>query len=365
MSQPDSKWQSGSFEREKLGGLWRRFAPAHAIDVIHAVNLPELKASGKRLILLDVDNTLVEWKEETFSPEVLAWIAEAKALGFTLCILSNTHRPERLKRIKDRLQIETMRGKFKPSTAMYRLALIKYGCKPEEAIMIGDQLMTDVLGANRSGIEAIWVRPIGNREFVGTKINRAVERFLTSFLYKALVIPEPRDMSTDPAPQRTVKQQIMRFVVVGGISFVIDLALTTFFMRGIHVGGVTLADWLGGHLRSGYPSIFGMYSSDEKAASPILGFAASLVAMYNSYLFNRAWTFEAKGRGPKSKQIARFYVVSIIGNFLNAAIFSTVFNLFPPASKVGIALSKVVAAGIVAVYNFIGQRFFAFKADKA
>jgi len=88
----------------------------------------------------------------------------------SLCILSNTRHPERLARLAAVLEIETFRGKFKPSTHMYEMALAKFGKKPEEAVMIGDQIMTDVLGANRSGIDAIWVQKMEGPEFVGTKI---------------------------------------------------------------------------------------------------------------------------------------------------------------------------------------------------
>ena len=52
--------------------------------------------------------------------------------------------------------------------------------------MVGAQLFTDVLGANRTGIDAIWVKPIAYKEFAGTKISRLGERLVRNRLYRAM-----------------------------------------------------------------------------------------------------------------------------------------------------------------------------------
>ncbi|MEZ0324367.1 MAG: YqeG family HAD IIIA-type phosphatase, partial [Fimbriimonas sp.] len=157
--------------------VFHPFTPAHAVNTLQEIDLDVLWASGKRLLLVDVDNTLVQWKQENFAAPVLEWIAKAKQMGFNICLVSNTNRLDRLARLKELLGVETVRGRFKPSRAMFRLAMIKFKNKPEETIMIGDQLMTDILGANRAGIEAYWVRKMEGREFGPTAINRKIERF--------------------------------------------------------------------------------------------------------------------------------------------------------------------------------------------
>lgn len=45
----------------------------------------------------------------------------------------------------------------KPSPRMFRMALTKAGLGPDEAVMVGDQLDTDILGASRSGIDSVLV----------------------------------------------------------------------------------------------------------------------------------------------------------------------------------------------------------------
>lgn len=357
-------WRSGDFDRKRLSGAVRPFAPAQAADHLIQIDLERLWSGGKRLLLLDVDNTLVQWKKEDFAPEVIDWIERAKAMGFGICIISNTRRVERLGRIREALGVETVRGRFKPSRAMFRLALIKFKCKPEHAVMVGDQMMTDIFGANRAGIDAIWVRKMEGEEFKGTRINRAIERFLASHVYEALVSPEKPVPAGAPAIDTPLGKQILRFAIVGGASFAIDTLLTYFLMRWIKVGGEPMGDALGKWLTATAPGLFSFASGPAKAAAPILGGLASFVAMFNSFWFNRLWTFEASGKAHKAQQAARFYVVAVSGALLNALIFSAIYNGL--STRVGhtLLLAKVGAAAVVAVWNFVGQRTFAFRATK-
>lgn len=180
-----SRFQTGTFNRERLK-LFRKLCPCQAVQSIYEVDLDDLKAKGKKLILLDVDNTLLPWKSEQIPDELFEWVAAIRQAGMQLCILSNTRRPARLARIAARLDIDFIRDKFKPSRRMYELALARYKAEKCEAVMIGDQLFTDVLGANRTGIDAIWVKPIARKEFAGTKISRLGERLVCRRLYRTM-----------------------------------------------------------------------------------------------------------------------------------------------------------------------------------
>ncbi len=319
---------------------------------------------GKRLLLLDVDNTIVQWHTDACAPEVVDWTREAKSLGFEICIISNTNQLERLAKIAASIGAITVRGRFKPSRSMFRLALIKFKRKPEEAIMIGDQLITDVLGANRSGIEAIWVRRIAGKEFKGTSINRVMERMLTGAIYQALVTPidetsESRDAErAKPIAQKTLVHQIVKFAIVGGSSFVIDLALTTFFMKGIHSGDGLMSEQFGSYLIQQFPAVFHFAKGPSEAAAPIFAALASLIAMMNSFLLNRAWTFEVKGKAERNKQMRRFYLVSIIGQGINVGIFTCAYNII---GNHHLLIPKVLGAAVAAVWNFLGSRLYAFR----
>lgn len=359
------RFRRGRFDRDKTGML-RRFCPAHAVGSLPEVKHEDLLADNKKLILLDVDHTLVKWKAEDFSPEVLAWLAKAKELGFKLCILSNTRHPERLARLSEKLDIPTLRGRFKPSTHMYEMALEKFQMKPIDAVMIGDQIMTDVLGANRSGIDAIWVQKMEGPEFLGTKFNRFVELLVTSLLYRSLVTPtDAIDPSANvPLLERTIVKQFLKFAFVGGISFVIDFSIRYILMNVIRWNGELLSDEAGRSLIARFPTLFQFATGPDKAFNPIAVFIAATFAMLNSFLLNRSFTFRVKSEEGKGKQLARVYMVGYIGMALNILISTGMYNIIPGHRKISLFLSAVTAAVIVAAWNFIGQRYFAFQVHK-
>lgn len=357
-------WQNGRFERERISSVYHPFTPAHAAESLQSVDIHELWGRGKRLLLLDVDNTLVQWHADACSDEVAEWVKKAKAVGFEICIISNTTQHDRLARIASSIGAQTVRGRFKPSRAMFRLALKKFGRKPEDAIMIGDQLITDVLGANRTGIEAIWVRRLEGKEFKGTSINRKMERFLTGAIYQAMVTPldehsdSPEVERAKPFAQKTLVHQMVKFAIVGGSSFVIDFGLTYLFMRMIPFHGGLLSIHLGEYLRSHFSFLFSYAKDARSAALPILGAVASFFAMTNSAFMNRAWTFEVKGKEERAKQIRRFYIVSILGQCINIAVATAIYNMI---GNHHLLIPKVMGAGIAAVWNFVGSRIYAFR----
>jgi HAD superfamily phosphatase (TIGR01668 family) len=301
--------------------------------------------------LLDVDNTLVQWKGELPSSETLTWLEEAKRIGFQLCLISNTRRPARLMRLSEKLEIPVVRGRMKPSRAMYRLALIKFNRRPEEAIMIGDQLITDVFGANRSGIDAVWVERMEGPEFKGTAVNRMLEGFLKTQLYKALVKPAG---AGDETPTKTqLPTQLIRFIIVGGTSFTIDYIVKLLFMRWTGFGAT-----IGASIKSGV--LGGMVASQAPldVAAPVVAAIAWAIATINSLIFNRKWTFEAVGRAPRAEQIRKFFTVTLFGAAFNITLFTAFYNLLPGKS---VTVATVLASVIVAVWNFLGQRNYAFK----
>jgi HAD superfamily phosphatase (TIGR01668 family) len=279
-------FKPGEFERHRVHSALRPFCPLAAVHAITELNLDDLARSGKELILLDVDNTLVEWKQEEFAPSVIGWIEEAKAKGFSLYILSNTRHPARLNRISERLGIPYIRDRFKPSTKMYNLALAQTGKQPSQAIMIGDQIFTDILGANRAGIEAVWVHRISPREFVGTRfLSRMMERLLVPLLNRALPI---MSKMPDPvgAPEETpLLTQLFRFGVVGASSFVIDTGVLLLLSSVIGFGGHKLGTTVGTWLIQDQIAFFGHYEDPVRAASVFFKPVSTSVAMLNSFFW--------------------------------------------------------------------------------
>ena len=144
------------------------------------IDVQALKRSGINAVLLDLDNTLTEWQNHQIPQNILDWIEGLKSAGIKLCLVSNTRFGKRLKSVSEELKIPFVRRAFKPRKKGFQNAMIELGSSPANTVMIGDQMFTDVLGANRVGIYTIMVKPLGRREFFGTKISRAFELI---FLY--------------------------------------------------------------------------------------------------------------------------------------------------------------------------------------
>lgn len=112
----------------------------------------------------------------------------------------------------------------------------------------------------------------------------------------------------------------------------------------------------GSWLQAQYPSIFHGDALPENTASPFFNALASIPAMYNSFVWNRIWTFEARTTGPKTQQASRFFVIAVSGNILAAYLTKVFLNIMPGKLGPALALSALIAA----IYNFVGQRLYAF-----
>lgn len=341
----------------------RQLCPTEAYHTLWEIELDKLVAAGKRLVLIDIDNTLLPWRSEDFPPESLDWLERGRELGLNFCILSNTRNVERLQRLSERMGVPYMQGKFKPSRMMYRAALERFGVRPEEAVMVGDQLFTDVLGANRAGIEAIWVKPMTSREFVGTRVNRIAERLVASRLYRTL-LAEDDDLPILPKKgifQRRIVRQFAKFCIVGGSSFLIDAGLHRILMFNAFVGGEPLSQvvgrWLLGLWSSGPIS----ESAAHDAAFALFKVVTASLAIFNSFVWNRLWTFDIRGKDEYGAQLTKFVVVSLIGLGLNTIISSGLNAAITGDESRSWVIGTVVAAGIVAIWNFSGQRLWAFR----
>lgn len=356
-------FKAGSFDKERVPTALRRFSPNESLHSLEEVDLHALKAAGKRLILLDVDNTLLPWKSQEIPASTTAWLQAARDLGFELCILSNTRNPERLEKLCESMKVDFIRDKFKPNPKMYHLAMEKYKMSPADCVMIGDQLFTDIWGANRAGIDAIWVRPLGKKEFIGTKlVSRNGERVVGRLLYRYFQA-EGADAEDRPGFFRhEVVQQLLKFALVGGTVTVIDRGIHALFMFGLSFNGKplkeTVGTWVINSFNLGWP-LDAKHLSDA-AYAPLM-FPGTMIAILVSYLLNRTFTFQVTDRKITGKQVAQFYIVALIGMLISVFV-GTVANRLADRNPV---LDWVAgsAVGIVAgfIWNFNAQRLWTFK----
>lgn len=134
-----------------------------------------LAAKGVRLVLADLDNTLVPYKVIRPSPEIVAWKEKLDAAGIALFLLSNSRKPGRAQAFARQLGIPCQGHSGKPKKAGYRKAMERLGVTPAQTVMVGDQIFTDTLGANNAGVTPLLVEPIRLAGNPGRYLRYAVE----------------------------------------------------------------------------------------------------------------------------------------------------------------------------------------------
>jgi HAD superfamily phosphatase (TIGR01668 family) len=150
------------------------------IEAVWKISPQRLRQEGIRALILDLDNTLVDWNEEHLRPEVTAWALDCRKAGLSLCVCTNARCKPRVRNIASEIGACYLSGAGKPAAKAWRRALWLLHCRTEQAVVVGDQVFTDVWGANRLGMKTILVRPLSTRDFFATKIPRLFERRLLS-----------------------------------------------------------------------------------------------------------------------------------------------------------------------------------------
>lgn len=154
-----------------------KLSPDYYVSTIHDIDFEVLKNRGIQVILLDVDNTIVPFKNPLPDQEILNWINMGKEEGFQFCLVSNAY-PRRVEGIGLNLDIPFVFMAKKPLSSGVIKSLRIMNCHSREAVMVGDQIFTDVLAAKLAGVSTILVDPLTQSDFFMTKIYRVLEYFV-------------------------------------------------------------------------------------------------------------------------------------------------------------------------------------------
>lgn len=154
-----------------------KLQPDLHVKSIYDIDLDMLKNRSIYCLIMDIDNTLTPWNSSDISDELGKWVKGARDEGFKICLLSNNG-PKRVERLSVKLGVSYIYNAAKPRRRSYQKALDIMGVTYDHAAVIGDQLLTDILGGKRMGMFTILVDPIDEREFIGTKIMRWLEKVL-------------------------------------------------------------------------------------------------------------------------------------------------------------------------------------------
>ena len=171
--------------------MHRWLAPRLVLPSVCEVTPALLDERGITGIILDADNTLVPRKDYKLEPEVAAWIETMQASGRKLCVLSNSQHVRRVAAMVAPYQMPAFSLARKPFGSGFRRAMKALGTTAEQTVMIGDQLLTDILGGNLAGMLTIFVPPMTGNDFVLYRVMRPVERRLLRRWRHKRVFEEP------------------------------------------------------------------------------------------------------------------------------------------------------------------------------
>ena len=163
--------------------MLKKFLPDEHVKSVLDITPEHLKERGIKGIITDLDNTLVEWDRPNATPQLIKWFEDMKENNILVTIVSNNNE-ERVKAFSDPLQIPFIFRARKPFIPAFNKALSQMGINKKEAVVIGDQLLTDVLGGNRSGFHTILVVPVAQTDGFFTKFNRFTERRILNWFRK-------------------------------------------------------------------------------------------------------------------------------------------------------------------------------------
>lgn len=162
--------------------MFKLFYPYEYVDSVFSIDYKKIYNNGYKGIIFDIDNTLVHHGDDS-TEEIDELFKKIQNIGLKTLLLSNNNE-ERVKRFLANIDSLYICDAQKPKKTNYLKAVEMMDIKKEEAIFIGDQIFTDILGANRSGISNILVKFI--REKNETKIGkrRQVENVILKFYKK-------------------------------------------------------------------------------------------------------------------------------------------------------------------------------------
>lgn len=149
--------------------------PKEYLSNVTEITIDFLNKNQLKGVILDVDNTLIDFNKKLLDG-VEEWIKELKENGIKFCIVSNSNKLEKVKKVADTLQIPFIYFAKKPLKSGLKKAKEILNLEAKNIAVVGDQIMTDVIGANRCKMFSVLVKPIEEKDYFITRVKRPIEK---------------------------------------------------------------------------------------------------------------------------------------------------------------------------------------------
>ena len=164
--------------------MFRKFYPDLYVDSTYEIDFEKLYSEGIRGLIFDIDNTLVEHGLPA-TDRARELFDRLRDIGFKTCLISNNKEP-RVKPFAMEVKSDYVFKANKPSKKNYLKAMDIMNTDKSNTCFVGDQLFTDVYGANRCDIKSILVKPIHPKEEIQIVLKRKLEKIVLHFYKKRI-----------------------------------------------------------------------------------------------------------------------------------------------------------------------------------
>ena len=157
------------------------FRPKEKLQIFTDLDMDHYRDLGFELVLLDIDNTIAIPDTGGCDERAAAFIRKLKEKGFKPVIFSN-NTEKRVRMFIGDQDVDFWHFALKPLPFSYLGVCMKYGVLPSKTIVMGDQLLTDILGANLSGCYGIYCKQLQEKDTPMTSRNRIIEKLIWRYL---------------------------------------------------------------------------------------------------------------------------------------------------------------------------------------
>ncbi|MGL5434236.1 MAG: YqeG family HAD IIIA-type phosphatase [Lachnospiraceae bacterium] len=162
--------------------MLEQFYPREWVESVYRIPWDSWYEKGIRGVIFDIDNTLVPHGEPA-DERIIALMDKLHEMGMKTCLMSN-NKQVRVASFADAVKSPYIYKAGKPAVKNYRKAMEIMGTTRDNTLFAGDQLFTDVYGANRAGIYGILVKPIHPSEEIQIVLKRYLEAVVLHFYKK-------------------------------------------------------------------------------------------------------------------------------------------------------------------------------------
>lgn len=153
-----------------------RLKPDYNLKNIYEIDLEDLKSRGVKLIMFDLDSTIMVSKSCSYLPETLSWLNKVKE-NFKIVVVSNNSNKQYMDKVRSISDFEILSSCSKPNINKVKSYLDSNGISPKESVIVGDRPLTDILCGKRLGCLTVLVGSINaENEGIATRLVRKLER---------------------------------------------------------------------------------------------------------------------------------------------------------------------------------------------